>query len=263
MKKILLVFTILLSLISLISCEIKGTNNETKLEEIELGLYPQNKVTDINLVNELILLEEIEDNVVFHEATNKKYFRYNNEFYEVSPVVWEPVKVGNEILYISKVILDAQVFLKEEYVKVIGNSESIKPGVPSGTYSNNYEYSDLREWLNGPFFTSTFTLEEQEKLAKIKYDGLSDYVYTLSKDDITNLIHPSALVTDYAKESGCEVFFSDGTDKTFDGRGLSWLRDGNDIHKYRVYALNNEGLVYEYVDCYYKGVGVRPVIKLK
>ena len=65
---------------------------------------------------------------------------------------------------------------------------------------------------------------------------LSDYVYTLSKDDITNLIHPSALVTDYAKESGCEVFFSDGADKTFDGRGFSWLRDGNDIHKQRSVA---------------------------
>ena len=92
---------------------------------------------------------------------------------------------------------------------------------------------------------------------------LNRYVYTLSKDDVSALIYPCAKPTDYAKFVGCDVWTNVEKDAQFIGNGASWLRTPNNIHKYRVAAINYDGLVYEYVDCYYEGVGVRPAIKLK
>lgn len=260
MRKILLVFTILLTLISLISCEMEDTNNN-KLDEITFGYYPQTLVKDQDILSNLMFIEPDENNVVLYN--NTKYLKLEDNYYEFVNIEWERVKVGNKDLYITKQIIDQTVFLREEYVKVIGNSESTKPGVPQGTYSNNYEYSDLREWLNNEFMSIAFSSHELEKLDKIEYDNLSDYIYTLSSEEIENLTTPAAKVTEYAKAKGCDVFTSLTDDTKFNGNGFSWLRDANLIHRYRVYGLSYEGLVYEYVDCYYKGIGVRPVISFK
>ena len=260
MKRILLVFVLLLTLISFVSCETKDTNN-TKQDVITFGVYPQKEVVDNELIDQLKQLSpNAKDRLEFNE---KEYILVDGKYYELAPIEWEAVLIGEELLYITKDIIDAQVFLKHEYVKVIGNSESIKPGVPEGIYSNNYQYSDLREWLNYNFLNYAFTEEEKSELSKINYDGLSDYVYTLSKEETVNLKTVASKVTDYAIALGCDVFTEDDVEAQFIGNGISWLRNPNEIHRYRVSAINAEGVVHEFVDCYYTGIGVRPVIKLK
>lgn len=259
MKKVLLVFIFLLTFLSFVSCETQGTNN--KKDIITLGKYPQKEIIDASIINELKLLSPNELDRL--EYNGNEYIYVDDKYYELAPIEWEKIKIGKETLYISTAILDAQVFLKEEYVKVIGNSESIKPGVPSGTYSNDYVYSDLREWLNDNFLNYAFTKDEISTLSKVTIDGLNDYIYTLSKEDTANLKTVPSKVTDYAKAMGCDVFTEADGYINFVGNGFYWLRNPNEIHRYRVFAINPEGVVYEYVDCYYNGIGVRPVIKLK
>ncbi len=270
MKKIITIFLILLVTITFTSCaknEEKPKddyiiNDRIYATEIELGYYPQVKVTDELILQELIKQTVNEENKV--EYLDKTYLVINNEYYEYLPIVWDLIDVNGNKYYISRYILDQQEFLNVEYVMVVGSlSYSKKPGIPKGIFANNYEYSDLREWLNNEFYNTIFTDEEKAKLQKISYDGLEDYVYTLATSEITNLNNPATNPTDYATTIGCDVCTVEDNYPGFDGMGVSWLRTPNDVHLYRVHALNYDGIVYEYVDCHYEGVGVRPVIALK
>ena len=265
MKKVLFVI-LFLAFLTTSSCAKRTQEEQPKTEDdkltIELGSCPQRLVTDEELIKQLNSLNYDFNTEI--EYNGKKYYKQTtNKYFEFAPILWDLTIINGEEIYVSRYIIHQQEFLNYNYVDVIGQSYSKKPGVPEKTNSNDYYYSDLREWLNGNFLSAAFSSEEISKLSKVTIDGLNDYVYTLSKDDVSALTYPCAKPTDYAKFVGCDVWTNVENDAQFIGNGTSWLRTPNNIHKYRVAAINYDGLVYEYVDCYYEGVGVRPAIKLK
>lgn len=259
MKKILIVFICIVSLISFIGCDNKDIINTGLKETITLGKYPQSIVKDQTIINQLLLCSSNDEGIIMLD--DAEYIYIDEQYYKLENIEWELIK--NQNLYISKYILDCQVFLRQEYVNVIGNSMSKKPGIPSNIYSNNYIYSDLREWLNEEFYNYAFSDSDKEKLTKIKTESLNDYVYTLSYAETSTIKTLTTSATDYAKSLGIDVFDELENEEEFNGNSTYWLRDANQIHRYRVFVINYNGVCYEFVDCYYNGVGVRPVIKLK
>lgn len=137
--------------------------------KIEYGLYPQTNVDDSTLVSALNALTTPESN---------GWYLYNNEYYaklsatpyssggkfdngttivsgttywfKCEPITWNVLNNNAGQYYIvSSVLLDAHCYY---------NSTSTRTIDGKTIYPNNYEYSDIRTWLNNDFYNSAFTL---------------------------------------------------------------------------------------------------------
>ena len=260
MKRLLNLFIVVLSFCFIFSCKSNEDSNEIKyLGTMEFGMYPQTKVVDSLIITELNKITSTNSRG-FIEYNNEYYVK-NTDYYLVEPITWEVVKKGGEKYLYASEVLDSQVFMSDEYFKVDIYSYLTKPGVPENTRANSYEYSDLRQWLNNTFLNVAFSDDEQSKMIKYEYDGFSDLVYTLCSDDFSLLINKALKPTDYAKIL-CDVYDGKDGKEEFIGYTLYWLRNANKNVPYQVYSMNFDGIIYEFVDCYYCHIGVRPVIKI-
>ncbi len=134
------------------------------------GLYPQKNVNDSTLVSALNALTTPESN---------GWYLYNNDYYakvsatpynssykfdngttivsgttywfKCEPITWNVLSSTNGEYYIlSSVLLDAHCYYY--------NSTSNRTIGGKTVYANNYEYSDIRTWLNNDFYNSAFAL---------------------------------------------------------------------------------------------------------
>lgn len=254
-KRILELALIILTIVTFTSC----VNQENKIEYLDnmtFGMYPQSLVSDEALKTELSKIT-ITDEFGYIEYNDDKYFEKDDEYYKVEPIEWEAVKINKQIYLYSTKILDNVVFNSDEYFKTDIYAYLTKPGVPEKTKANTYEYSDLRTWLNSTFYNMAFSDEEQNKMVKYEYDGFSDAIYTLSASDFEIAIQKAVMPTEYIVD---EIDTCINLEDAFNGYAPYWLRDANNYCPYQVYGMNYNGIVYNYVDCYYIHIGVRPVI---
>lgn len=105
-----------------------------------------------------------------YSTSEKNPYRFSNGkivskdseyFFKVEPIKWNIIKKADgNTLILADNILDAQAFLKEENYKknraMIGNTYNIREGVPEKTFANNWQYSDIRAWLNDTFYNASF-----------------------------------------------------------------------------------------------------------
>ena len=151
------------------SSQKKDNNPDYKIgETIEFGNYPQDK-----------------------DGTEK-------------PIEWIVMKKeGNQVLLLSKYVLDAKPYNKE--LKAV-----------------TWETSDIRQWLNNEFYTTAFNKAEKAKIqtSLIKNEDNSEYgtnggndtedkVFLLSEKEADTLFSNDderiAKATEYAQKSGCNV----------------------------------------------------------
>ena len=149
------------------SSQKKDNNPDYKMgETIEFGNYPQDK-----------------------DGTEK-------------PIEWIVMKnEGNQVLLLSKYVLDAKPYNNEEWGDV------------------TWETSDIRKWLNNEFYTTAFNKAEKAKIqtSLIKNEDNSEYgtsgendtedkVFLLSEKEAETLFSNDkkriAKATEYAEESG-------------------------------------------------------------
>lgn len=133
---------------------------------ITYGLYPQTIVINPDLISSLNSLTMPETN---------GWYLYNNEYYakeiarpylvdsafnngleieygatywfKCEPITWNVLYNNDkEYFVVSNVVLDAHCY--NEYYT----------GLIDGHYANNYEYSEIRSWLNNDFYNSAFAL---------------------------------------------------------------------------------------------------------
>lgn len=257
-KRIIELILIIFSLFIITSCEKEKPNEIEYLDNMTFGRYPQSLVTDTNIIKELTKIQTF-NNLGYIEYNNEEYVNKNNSYYKVEPIEWEAVKMDGKIYLYSTKILDSVVFNSDEYFKTDIYAYLTKPGVPENTKANTYQYSDLRTWLNSTFYNKAFSDTEQNKMVKYEYDGLSDAVYTLCEKDFELSIQRALKPTDYIKKD-VDTYNSTKDKIEFNGYAPYWLRDANSYCPYQVYGMNYDGLIYNYVDCYYIYIGVRPVI---
>ncbi len=141
----------------------------TKNKTVTYGLYPQKNVNDSSLVSAL--------NALAPESNG--WYLYNNEYYaklsatpfksfytfdngttiksgttywfKCEPITWNILANSNGEYYIlSSVLLDAHCYYNSTSSRTIFGDKTV--------YANNYEYSDIRTWLNNDFYYSAFAL---------------------------------------------------------------------------------------------------------
>lgn len=137
---------------------------------ITYGLYPQKNVNDSFLVSALNTLTTPEPNGWY--LYNKDYYakvsgtpyngsmKFDNDititkdttyWFKCEPIVWNVLNNTNgEYYVVSSVLLDAHCYY---------NSDSVRTIDGQAVYPNNYEYSDIRAWLNNEFYNSAFALD--------------------------------------------------------------------------------------------------------
>ena len=143
-----------------------GTPSLSGNGTITYGLYPQKNVNDSSLVSALNKLTSPKSNGWYlyegdcyakAEANpDQTTYRFDNGtvitsgttyWFKCEPIIWNVLSSNSGEYYIvSSVLLDAHRY-NELYV-----------GKKNGHYANNYQYSEIRAWLNKDFYDSAFAL---------------------------------------------------------------------------------------------------------
>lgn len=179
-KKILCVFISIVMLFAIVSTTVYASDITYKQGDIiEFGSYPQSKVTDESVINELNDLELEYVEVVFTSESVETYVEYkyadaeyNNEKYRAvctaesetvswfkyEPIKWEIIDPDTGYVFCSN-ILDYQLF---DYDGGEWDSSDI-----------DWETSDIRAWLNDSFYNTAFSAQQQNSIiltdAEVKF----------------------------------------------------------------------------------------------
>ena len=246
-------------------------NNKT------LGKYPQTQITDSTLINTLKTINNT-NKLGYIEYKGNEYKELNGDYYLVEPIKWKILEQNNNTYkLVSDVILDQSVFYEDWRDRSI-NKYTV--------YPNNYEYSNIRAWLNGydgstynvknykskGFIDIAFTEEERKFINETLVDNSSsttktetnkyacnntlDKVYLLSYQDVykyfTSDDERQAKVTDYSEATGVYQYNENGD---------FWLHSPCDNYSYYAYYISDYGDISNYYVSD-SSTGARPVIEI-
>ena len=256
------------------------------------GLYPQTNVNDSDLVtalNELTTPESngwyLYDNEYYAKVSATPHFtgfKFNNGttivsgttyWFKCEPIIWNVLSDNNGEYYIlSSVLLDAHRYDELYY------------DVKDGHCANNYEYSEIRAWLNNDFYNSTFALGSshiqtttidnsaattnstsnsyacnytQDKVFLPSYKDYFNSSYGFStSNDITS--SRCCKTTDWARARGSEY----NSNSSGNYNGYYWTRSPSSSRSYYAWYVSNAGDLYNYnVDR--ANFSVRPALTIK
>ena len=284
---------------------------------IYMGVYPQSVVKNQNLILALNNTPRLNNSDIVEYKNHRylavtitnKYAGYRDwrisderypfytgfevnkvEYFRIEPIKWKIIyqdSTTNNAMLIAQDILDCKPFLNVKnstYREINGNL----------IYDTNYEYSDIRNWLNNYFYKNAFSLDEQSYLletlnsnepkdpiyqSKYPTNDTIDKVYLPSYDDVTNPDYGfdnfgyasstrRAENSDYARSQGATVTLF-GTPAKNNGLytlrfGLNTLKDYVAIVSFEGYVSNANGSTSDtgtdekcfYVDA--PSLGIRP-----
>lgn len=199
-------------------------NYDSEAKTMTYGLYPQSLIKDNDLISTLDTIQTPTSNgwYLYNDAYYVKSqsiksgkfvdgstFNTNDSYwFKCEPIKWKVCKTTvstytetTSYFLLSDVVLDAQKFYKDR------NSRTID-GVT--IYSNNYEYSDIRPWLNNEFYNTAFSLNNEyiadtycqnykflvnswsyeiaQKVAEVRCKDTKDKVFLMSSYECYNLL---------------------------------------------------------------------------
>ena len=103
------------------------------------------------------------------------YFTFEVYWFKYEPIKWRILTTsGNSAFIMSDIALDSfsiQPDRKSENRDGLFASYNNSPGVPNGTYANNWEYCFLRRWLNETFYNEVFNNLQKEIIKTVKLDN--------------------------------------------------------------------------------------------
>ncbi len=188
------------------------------------GLYPQTNVNDATLVSALNELTTSESN---------GWYLYNNEYYakvsatpnnssykfdngttivsgttywfKCEPITWNVLRSSAVEYYIvSNVLLDAHCYYNSTSDRTIGGNT---------VYANNYEYSDIRTWLNADFYNSAFALDSSY-IQTTTVDNSASTTNSSSNSYACNNTQDKVFLPSYQDYINSSYGFSTSTDST-------------------------------------------------
>ena len=185
----------------------------------------------------------------YTDSDNTKMIYQGGKYYKMEPIKWRILSLdGSNAFLIADQIIDSRRF----------NDENC--------HSVTWEDSSLRQWLNGEFYTTAFTDDEQNSIIRTESDSLyllstedavnKDYGFSIHFDNSSLTRH--AKNTDYAKAMGAWTNDSD----EYTGNGWWWLSSPGSM-SYDVTYVASEGCAdltgYIAVN---DGGGIRPVMHI-
>lgn len=115
---------------------------------------------DLN-THDLLSIREFDDGYEFEE--DEQYW------FKVEPLSWKIIKqTSNTYTLLSEELLDVQRYYRNSVIRIV-DEETI--------YSNNYEYSDIRKWLNNSFVNNAFAFDKNH-LTIMEIDNSKDTTAT-------------------------------------------------------------------------------------
>ena len=282
-----------------------------KYTYIDFGRFPQHVLEDQRTVSELktkiangtltpdpVTGYYTYQNTLYAKATASPYhndantyranFSNNEEvkdnteyFFIVEPIKWrvlsgDPTKPNTEVLLLSDDVISAGLFRADLTVRSFNGST---------VYANNWEYSDMRHFLNNDFFGEAFKTGERQFIISTTIDTgkktahfdryangkpCVDKVFLLSYADTANReygwnhwtinedVRKIGKASDYAKALGVYASLNGGDEHD---AAHWWLRSAGDFEG-RASVVSAIGTVGTYaVDC--AAIGIRPSITVK
>ena len=179
------------------------------------GYYPQSVVNDVSVISELDKLKA---------PTNGGWYLYNGDYYvkinatpwgslmpfnngelivngkeywfKCEPITWKVLELKNGRYFIlSEKLLEPVTFYSSLENRTIGGKT---------IYPNNYEYSDLRNWLNNDFYTSAFRFNDSyiqitnvDNSASTTKSNTNPYCCNNTDDKVFLLSYKDYMNTDY------------------------------------------------------------------
>ena len=103
------------------------------------------------------------------------YFTFEVYWFKYEPIKWRILTTsGNSAFIMSDIALDSfsiQPNRKGEIRDGLYADYNNSPGVPDGTYANNWEYCFLRQWLNDTFYNAVFNGLQKEIIKTAHLDN--------------------------------------------------------------------------------------------
>ena len=230
------------------------------LKYIYFGEYPQTlKVDSVTITSNTpdsngyylgsdgeryaMVITQLHTSTIQYFNNKQQIVKGTTYYFKVEPIKWKILQVnGTEYKLVTDLIIDNQKFHSSTSTRTIDGKT---------IYPNNYEYSDIRKWLNEDFYNKAFTKVLQSYINTTLVDnsknsiGFSndtytcndtyDKVYLLSYKDITNTEYGfidytsrEKQLTDYAKAKGCYM----NTNDSYYNNGNYWLRSPNYDYDY-------------------------------
>lgn len=228
------------------------------------GYYPQSKVLDEEMIDSLNKISGPSiDNKYF--LNNEYYEKYKNNWYKCDEIKWIILSSKeNEYTLISEKLLDVEPFYRSLYERTIDGKT---------IYPTNYEYSDIRSWLNNTFYHSAFFLHNAH-ICSTEVDNSSrttdkednQYICNNTTDKVFLLSYQEYNALDYTirRAKNTEYNIAKGAYND-SGYGYHWTRSpyfDNDIVPW---CINQTGYLYTNYggDVTVKNCGVRPCIVVK
>lgn len=112
---------------------------------------------------------------LYDDITDNGYYRLNVYWFKYEPIKWRILTTSeNSAFIMSDIALDffsMQPDRKSENRDGLYASYNNSPGVPDGTYANNWEYSFIRGWLNETFYNEVFNKLQKEIIKTTRLDN--------------------------------------------------------------------------------------------
>lgn len=210
---------------------------------VYFGTYPQTLLEDDSIIKELDKLRADKNGYITYNGTtyckttatlfnansykslsgNTNITNGEEYYFIVEPIKWRVIETGkNTYELLSEYSLDAGAF----YSGIDGDL-SVRKIDGKTVYANNYEYSDVREYLNTVFYNLAFLNDEKDIIrttlvdnsfktgldfnddmdpSAYACDDTNDKVYLISYKDYENKpINKQSRATDYAIAKGCWI----------------------------------------------------------
>ena len=216
-------------------------------------------------------------------------------YFKVEPIRWRIIteENGEAFLLCDSVIANPQYQSAYEYESSRGGYCTASNGAPSGTYANNYMYSDVRIWLNETFYETAFNRIQQGIVLTTEVDNsaesaspygdpasnrcvcenTSDKVFLLSVCEaadeaygfasyITSDTSRRMMTSDYSRATGAYM----DTSSDYNGNGWWWTRspyDTNDRFTINAFLITETGTVLSMHDVGDTSVGIVPALRIK
>ena len=254
------------------------------------GLYPQTHVNNSKTISSLNAIPAPESNGWY--SLNGEYYakkaanpcesgyKYSDgssvtsgssDWFRCEPIEWKILSESDgEALVVSDLLIDAHRY-NESY-----------SGTKNGHYANNYKYSEIRQWLNGDFYDSAFSLDSSAVLTtdvdnsapttdsdtnKYACENTQDKVFLLSYQDYLNESYGFYNSTGSSDTRKCKPtdWALAGGAYQYDGFGYYYTRSPSSGYSDLTLCINELGYVddyfFSYVDVDYSGV--RPGLRLE
>ena len=260
-------------------------------KSIKFGSYPQNVVSDMDLINKIasgVFSGEtvINANTQLLTFENKQYATIaENPFNKSKFDNGKVVSAGARNYYLCESITWKVLFENEEHQFLISDKAidavqfnlSRSPHLADASHvfaANNWEYSYARRWLNNEFFYTAFTETERQQIELVFLDNSDqnsyypstsantlDRVFLVSHKEIFAIGDIGALTTDYAKARGAYS----STSASHYGKGDWWTRSPG-ITKDSIENIDRRGTIDAVPFCNYvddTAASLRPCIIIK